>query len=72
MNCNLLEYAEVILTHLAVMKKIILASSLASCVSLCKLLDFSGSQFLLLGLVVYNKDLVTLQHLEGHEGQYMI
>ena len=44
---------------------------LASSVSLCKSLDFSGFQFPLLGLVVYNKDLVTLQHLEGLEGQYM-
>lgn len=49
-----------------------LSLPLVSCVSLCKLLDFSGFQFPLLGLVVYNKDLVTLQHLKGLEGQYMI
>lgn len=41
---------------------------LASCVSFCKLPNFSGLQFLL-NLVGCNKDLVTLQHLDGLERQ---
>lgn len=48
----------------------ILALLLASCVSLCKLPDFSGLQFLL-DLVGCSRDLVTLQHLEGLEKQYI-
>lgn len=47
----------------------ILALLLASCVSLCKLSNFSGLQFLL-DFMGYNQDPVILQHL-GLEKQYI-
>lgn len=48
----------------------ILALLLASFMSLCRFPDFSGLQFLL-DLVGCSRYLVTLQHLEGLEKQYL-